>query len=273
MTTSKTMCMATVAMLTLNLGAVTASAKPPTKTSEQVRLEEAEKHFEEAKMFYKNAEFVKAAAAFMLAYSKSNRPATLFNAARAYQKAGMYEQAIPLFQEYMKRKDAEESGKDEAVGHIMDMRFELEKRKATSSPPKPEPVPIPVSVTATSAPIPQPTSGRTLTWSLIGGGSALVLGGLGGFIAGNARIEEVNTSTNWAAPTAEANYRDTVAGAKNLRTLSAVGAGVGAAVLGYGLFRLLTEPEPTKDILPTKALTITPLIGKDDVTLALGWRW
>ena len=79
-----------------------------------------------AKVMYKAGEYQKASELFWEAYALTRQPATLFNAARAYQKNGSHRAAIITVHNYISLKDATEEGKASAKKHIKD----IEKQQA-----------------------------------------------------------------------------------------------------------------------------------------------
>lgn len=268
--TSKTLSMAIAALLSLSTFTTRPLlAKPAAKqTLEEKRLEEAKKHFKQAKEFYSKGEFIKAAAAFMIAYSKSNEPATLFNAARAYQHAGMFEQAIPLFEEYLTRSDATEDGKKDARKYIEDMKAELEKRK-NPPPPDPPKVTLPLAPTPTTPEPPPPAPTKILPWVLIGAGSLVALGSTVGLLSAESEFQAINGSElDWAAPDVEKIYAERAASASQMRLFSGIGLGVGIATAGIGVWQLFTSTPPA----PTTP-AVRPVVLNRGGGITIAWQF
>lgn len=267
MNTRKTLSVAMSALLSLTSFTAPLLAKPAKLTAEEKRHEEAKRHFEEAKLFHKKGDYIKAAAAFMLAYSKSNKPATLYNAARAYQHAGMYEQAIPLFEEYLTRSDATEDGKKDAQKYIEDMKTELEKRK-NPPPPDPPKVTLPLAPTPTT-PEPPPAPTKILPWVLISAGSLVALGSTGGLLWAESEFQAINgDELNWAAPGIEKTYAERSASASQVRLFSGIGLGLGIATAGVGVWQLLTSTPPV-----STGPTVHPVVMRQGGGLTVAWQF
>lgn len=66
----------------------------------------------------------------MEAYSLVKRPALLFNAARAYEEAGLYAKAVALFKAYQGLADAPADGKADAAARIQRLEAVIAERKA-----------------------------------------------------------------------------------------------------------------------------------------------
>ena len=105
--------------------------------------ERAEAKVIEAKAFFKSALYPQAATSYLQAFAISRKPATLFNAARAYEDAGRLREALPLFHLYLSvnRHDVAESraGRTDAETHLADIEARLKAAEAQATPIPPTP--------------------------------------------------------------------------------------------------------------------------------------
>ena len=276
MTTKRTLIsVATVAMLAL-ISASAFAAKPPKKVApSSVADNKEEKVAAEAALeHHSKGNFDKAGALYAAAFEKWKRATHIFNAARCYHKGKMFVRAVQLYNQYLELADASEEGKAEARQHIA----AIEAETAVTTPTKPAtskepPTPQPADPTTTTVTITKPTPpsapDRILTWSMIGGGSLLALAGAGGLITAEAKMTDLNgNGMDWATPNAQATYKDSVSEVKTLRTMSMVGAGIGLAAAGWGVYRFLTEPETPPSGMPT----VHPTITQDGARVVLEWK-
>ncbi len=84
-------------VLGIALSAGTAAAGPT-----DAELRRAEALATEARMFFKSKLYKDAALQFMEAFALSQRPALVYNAARAYEEADMLDKSIALFGHYQR---------------------------------------------------------------------------------------------------------------------------------------------------------------------------
>lgn len=99
-----------------------------------------------AQSLYKSGQFAKAAATYLDAYAIAPRATLLFNAARAYEEAGLADEAIALFERYHTLKDADAEGKKDAAKRLESLRTkrafpstisERETARVVTPPPVP----------------------------------------------------------------------------------------------------------------------------------------
>ncbi|MBI5609419.1 MAG: hypothetical protein HY902_11125 [Deltaproteobacteria bacterium] len=111
----------------------------------------------EAKLLFQQKAYEAAAERFMEAYTLVQRASLIFNAARAYQEAGVVHKAIALFKAYMELPDATDDGKADAARRIATLEAALRAREAKPvlPPPKVEPPPTPKPE---AAPLPAPAT-------------------------------------------------------------------------------------------------------------------
>lgn len=141
------------AVLAVVLALTGAQAMLPRSAAATTADEEraAEAVVASAKARYLAGDFDAAARLYMEAYGKVQRPATLFNAARAYEQAGQWAEAKPLFELYLQvdRGDDADSvaGRADAERHLAAIRAKLAlPRPPAVAPAVAAPVPPPVAV-------------------------------------------------------------------------------------------------------------------------------
>ena len=131
-----------------------AAASAFATTADQEK--QAEALVAQAKERYQAGDFEHAAQLYMKAYGEVQRPAPVFNAARAYEQAGLWQEAKPLFELYIqidRGNDADSvAGRADAQAHIaaLNARIAAQNTKVAAPPPvmvaPPEPQPVPVAV-------------------------------------------------------------------------------------------------------------------------------
>ena len=148
----------------------------------------------EATRRYKEGEFELAAQLFMKAYAADKRADRLFNAARAYEKAGKPSEAIPLFRLYITLTDSP-AGREEARLRIDALEAAARQGQIRPTPGEPVPQPqaprppeAPPAVPPPEAPVAPPQSqtlprqapppSRVVPYLLLGGGAVVALTGL-----------------------------------------------------------------------------------------------
>lgn len=107
----------------------------------------------QAKERYQAGDFEHAAQLYMQAYGEVQRPAPVFNAARAYEQAGLWAEAKPLFELYVqidRGNDADSvAGRADAQQHLQAVNAKLAAEKAKRDIPPAavvQPTPPPVQV-------------------------------------------------------------------------------------------------------------------------------
>lgn len=246
-----------------------ALAKPPRPATKESPADELAR---EATRRFKEGELEIAAQLFMKAYGLDKRPDRVFNAARAYEKAGLAEQAIPLFRLYMQITD-DTAGREEARLRIEALQADLRRKERPAEPgpkpaepqaePTPEPRPEP-----TPQPQPQPTPtppepgvrapvepSRWPAYTLLGGGTVAGLAGLGLFLAvlsDEEALREELTETDAKGHVDGVTERQAAerrADHGTQRTMAAVLGGVGLAALGAGAW-LMLAPKSRVAVVP-----------------------
>lgn len=242
-------------------------------------LERAEAKAIEAKVFFKSGLYAEAATGFMQAFAISRRPDMMFNAARAYEEAGMAAQAIALFEQYQQLADAPAEGKKDATARIAQQNGVLHARRSAAAAPiegtgtpaaktapiPPAPAPVPVAAAKSTTPAPAPTVATapparpSKAWSitLVAGGGTLVLVGL---FSWSAAVDQINTSNkmDFAAANAETTYKNNVQQAKNTRNFGIGSTLVGVGLAAWGGWRLWRAPPA--EAKPAVSAVLTPVL-------------
>ncbi len=122
-------------ILMVALTAVPAFAGPPDAEKQ------AEALVAQAKDRYQAGDYEHAAQLFMEAYGEVQRPAPVFNAARAYEQAGLWAEAKPLFELYIQidRGDDADSvaGRADAQKHLLAVNAKMAEETARRNAPPP----------------------------------------------------------------------------------------------------------------------------------------
>ena len=253
--------------------------------------ERAEAKVIEAKAFFKSALYQEAATSYLQAYAISKKPATLFNAARAYEEAKLYAKAIALFEQYVQLADTPADGRREANERIAHNHAELvgHLETTTTVPTRPvevtPPHPTEHAVTkateaeeAEKAPEtkvtaqPEGRKSNWLDWALFAGGDTLVIVGLLGYSGAVNSVNQAN-AMDFSALDAESTYKKQVAAARSTRTGSAILAVVGAGVAGWGAWRLWGPKAAAPDAPAKSSSWLLPTVAPDAAGLAWGGRF
>lgn len=108
-------------------------AAAPARAADPASVRRAEAIATEAKFLFKQKAYEEAAARFFEAYTLVNKPALLFNAARAYEEAGNIDRAAALFRAYIELDGVGADGKAEASKRLAPLEKVLAERKAAES--------------------------------------------------------------------------------------------------------------------------------------------
>lgn len=248
--------------------AVAAVASTPL-AAESAQIERAEAKAIEGKAFFQSGLFDKAAESYMAAFVISRKPDTLFNAARANEEAGKVQEAIALFEMYLKLPDAKDAGKLDARDRIAKLKSRRPNEPATpaavmapaataavttpatpamaAAPQTPAPIaasavepakaPVagPAVTTASSASASGPS--LPLSYGLFAGGTALTVVALASWADAYRQASDAQ-KMNFGVPDASAVYRKKVSDAEAQRNRSVVFGVVGAGLAGWGAWRL-----------------------------------
>ena len=255
--------------------------------------ERAEAKVVEAKAFFKSQLFRQAATSYLQAYAISRKPATLFNAARSYEEAGLPAEAMALFEQYRQLPDVPADGRKDAEERIARNRVVLAaavpaKTEAVKTeavkvePPKPEPTTTepakveptptePAIVQTTPAPLVVDAPSKALSWGLFAGGDVIILVGLLGY---GGAVGAVNTANamDFSALGAEAKYKTDIATAKSTRNFSVGALIVGAGLAGWGAWRLWGPSSSSAPATPSAAW-VAPMAGTDTTGVTVGGRF
>ena len=242
--------------------AVPAWAGPPSGDTK-----EAEAKAIEAKFYYARGLFREAAETFFVAFTLSNRPDMLYNAARAYEQAKLLEKAKALYESYLLLPGVSDDGKKDAqarIAAINQLQSAVSQPAHSApapdavpksgpgqpSPTKPEPakpepartVPAPAgpaAVVVAPPPMVGPAqSGATVgAWIAVGGGSASIVASA--VLYGLARNNATKANNqDFGAPDAATAYNQRFDKAQTERTAAIACAVIGAGAAGWGAWSL-----------------------------------
>lgn len=205
MRTLRSSALALCALLSLAPPASAQKGKP--SEAEKKQLEDARAAFEEAEAFYKILKFEEALAAYQRAYLSSQAPELLFNLGQCYRQLGRKEEAIRLYQNFLRELPAHPKRPE-----VERMIASLQEASAAPvlpspssqalEPPGPEAAPssqaasLPASVPGVhaslqdAAPVPAPARAPRALPLFVASGAALGLGAAFGLssVAGWRRV-------------------------------------------------------------------------------------
>ena len=205
-----------------------------------------------------------AAQFFLAAYAAaSDRPELLFKAAVAEELAGETQGARQHYREYLEKAPADASDRGLAKVKLAGLDHGAEPEPARAPTPT-APVAAPAAHQAASSHMPvtvaqtPPSASRWQAWTVLGGGVALLAGGVGIFASTLADSSALQSQlaqkdggkisgTTYAAATSQASSIN------QTRAISGVMAGVGLAATGVGTWMLLRAPEKVA-LVPGPAL-------------------
>lgn len=203
-----------------------AQAAPKASKAVQTATEAAEELALQARARFQAKDFVEAAKLFMQAYGKDPKPALVFNAARAYEEAGMYGDAAGLFRLFVSiSQDADGVAKAKERLAALEAKTAPAAGAAKVEPKSTDPIGVRESAMPQS-PAAEPTWPR---WAVTGSAAACVLTGVA--------LTAVARSDSYAAAALPTRTDGEIA-TYNSRFDSAEqlwGAGVGVTVVGVGL--------------------------------------
>lgn len=297
------------------LTVASASAPMPARAAEPRAddLERAEAKALEAKAFFKSQLFPQAAASYMQAYAISHKPATLFNAARSYEEAGLHAEAVALFEQYRQLPDVPADGRKDADERIARNRVAIQQRKnptapaTPTAPQRPAPgasapasdppegpetgsatpqgaapeatAPTEGSTTATTPVPPSDPPSKALSWGLFAGGDVILVLGL---LAYSGSVSAVTNANNmdFSQLGAEASYKSAISTARGTRNFSIGTMIVGAGLAGWGAWRLwgpssssTTSDAGTASRTTSSRAWLTPLAGMGTTGVAVEGRF
>ncbi|MFZ4580096.1 MAG: hypothetical protein ACOYOB_17055 [Myxococcota bacterium] len=196
----------------------------PASGTPAAAVAEAEAFATRAKELFKARDFQRSAKMFMQAYALSHEPALVYNAARAYEEAGMAGDAASLFRLYI-------SLTDDADG-ILEARERVKRLEGKTPTPAGTPATaLPSEPTQVTASALEPTPPNWPLWAVAGGAGVTVTAGVVLLFVGktgtddaNARLTNDRKAYNDAFDTAQAQWW----------------SGAGLTGLGVGLSGLAT---------------------------------
>ena len=216
---------------------------------------------DDAAAAFKDQRFEQAAELFEKAYALGNdKYVRLRNAGRAWEEAGKLEYARTQFQKFL---DKVPSGPDHA--EVAQRLERLEARIAAAQPAKPMTEPLPKQQVA-PAPEPGPLESaepvartvqpqapqppRWVPWTLLGGGVAMLAGGLGWMVAtetANSRLQSQDAAGQYSSQKLASDQA--VILHNRIGWIALGGVGLGAAVVGI-VELTHTAPDVTAHVQP-----------------------
>jgi len=169
--------------------------QPPLTAQQQ---QDAKTIYEHALSLYALGRYAEAAPLFEKAFELKPVPALLYNAAQAHRLAGHAEQAVTLYESYL-RMYGDPSRRAEIEAHIIELKKAIaaQHAAATSPPTSPETSAVPPggatapaatpsseTLTATAPARPKPVYKKPWFWAAVGGGVLVVTGVIVGVAVG-----------------------------------------------------------------------------------------
>ncbi|MFZ4580742.1 MAG: tetratricopeptide repeat protein [Myxococcota bacterium] len=221
----------------------------PTATPDSATQAEAEQFAAKAKDSFKARDFERSAKLFMQAYALSHEPALVYNAARAYEEAGMVGDAASLFRLYITlTNDAD--GILEARERIK----RLEAKPGTSAPGAPPPAQVgpPANSSAITAPDTTVAASSSapatwLKWTTTGTAGLSVLGGIALIATGRADAQDANDHPGRD----EGAYGTAFDRAQTKWWAGVALTGVGVGLAGFATWLWLGEDGSKVAVVPT----------------------
>lgn len=253
----------------------------------------------EAKLLFQQKAYQAAAERFMEAYTLVQRASLIFNAARAYQEAGVLQKAIALFKAYMGLPDATEDGKADAAKRIAALEAEAKAQEPKPGvpppkvePPKLEAAPLPSPPTPAAEVAPpakpekkteaeQPPPPRPFPWASAAATAGLVLGS--GVLYGLALSEALAAHDMEATlhTTAQAErYQEHVGKAQLFRGAAVVAGSLTVLAAGWLGWELWGPDEPATnkgeagregEKKTSSSWMAVPTVGGAAVSWTLAW--
>jgi tetratricopeptide (TPR) repeat protein len=188
------------------------------------------------------------------AFDKDPQPELLYAIAQVHVKLSQCKEAIVFYEQFL--------GTSPSPAAEKDTREAIEICKS-QLPPVPAPV-----VVAPPPPPPPPPPAPALPWyrdaigaGLVGGGALAATIGIVLYVSARGDLDAAESAANVDA------YMDLVDGARTKRVVSVVLVGGGAAMIGYGITRLVMKQPHERD----PHLAIVPTTEGGMVTLGGAW--
>jgi len=217
----------------------------------------ARRCFELGQTLYARADYEGAIKQFSEAYRLSRRPALLFNIARTRENLGQHEEAITVYQQYLRTRPADAI---EVEARLANLRQLVERKRS-------EEAQLRLKLAPSSEPPPPPRyGGKWLAWSLAGAGAVALV--TGGALAGLAKASESQVEDD----TRKGLEYTTVIKPKEDRgrALGIAGPvllGVGGAALVSGVTLLILQHRAAAQ--ERRSVRVTPLIGRGFAALSI----
>lgn len=204
--------------------------------------EAAQQHLKTGVTAYQASDFDTASTEFELAFILDPDPKTLYAWAQALRQAGHCDQAVPLYERYIK------GNPDEANISAAKSGISLcDQAKPSTAPPPPETKP-------TQPPPPTVTTVEPSRWYQDRLGTALVISGVVGLGVGATFLVLAGHSQDAASSAGERDeFVDLLEEATLRRRIGFAGLGLGATLVIGGIVRYATRPQEPAPV----ALTIS----------------
>ncbi len=282
-----------LALTCLCLIALAAPARA-AETADDADLRKAEAAATEAKVFFKAGLFDKASGKFMEAYAISKRPSLMYNAARAYEEALNFREAVALLKHYRDLPTVGEDGRRDADERIARMegvlrqqadavalkeqadrqeaaRIALEVQKKQDAA-RAEQLRLDQERLAQLPTEPTPTAtlpkSRHVPWALLA--SAVGVGLLAGGAYAEARLEAGQARAMTIVDSADVDtYLSHVSDAKTFQAVAIAGAVLGTGLATWAAIDWWTSGgSPQEKSQPKSSLGVSPAPGGG----MLSWR-
>lgn len=273
------------------LAPLSASAEDPAPSDADLAL--AKQYYNLGKTYYDQAAYEKALTSFQESYRLSHRPALLYNIGRCQEALGDLEQAIQMYEQYLKRTGRQDATIQARIRNLR-ARVEAKKRTAKKTPATKPPGPArKVEPHAPlKAPTPQPpaqrdtsTSWMTWTgWTMVGLGAAAIGAAVFLGIKASAKaslVEDafkcpvtkgldgcINQSTGKKEAYSWSQIEPFEQQAHQFQLGFIISLAAGLAVAAGGVTMILLAPSGNPSTAPTTSASLAPVVGPKTLGLA-----
>lgn len=240
---------------TCTLAAAPALAQNPNDTAAKQELSELEKQsralFEQARKLADEERWPEVCPILKAAHDLNSTGGTAYQLAQCYERIGKPEQALPLYEYILERRDANPEDR------VKSAEERAAAIRAALPPPEPEPEPEPAAKPPPPNPEPPPKPltktippDRTAAYVALGiGGAGLVAGGIFGGLALSQKGSLASQCSNNLCPSEAKPDFD---GANTKAWVANIGIGVGVVGVAVGVVLLATaKPKVITAIAPT----------------------
>ena len=269
-----------------------ASPAAPKKTPTQRDLADARKHFQAAEAAKARAEYQTAAVEYLAAYELFQEPAFFYDTAEVYRLAGDEKNALVYYEKYLEL-DAHGQGSANARTAVDLLRRSIsakedaaqkalaESRRKADAETRPQadhprdaanaagsPPTAPIARDATASPTASPAPGRELRiGGIAAGGTGLVSLGVG--VAFGLKARSLSNQVSNEDMYDKSRDDQGHAAQRNMYIFTGIGA---AALVAGGVLYYLGDRARSAEH-PGAALTLAPVVGPSEISLAVGGRF